>query len=220
MNYTFDASQYTPEQSAGAHPIGKFPAAITGTEIRPTYKNDGGMFCVEFSTEAGRITMRYNLWNQNQKAVDIAHKQLSALSHATGVFRINMQDEGAALRGARCIIEVAKQAEGEYIEVKRVFDANGNEPGRAPIPAPTTAPFPPQAAPQAAPQPIAAPPQPAQPAWGAQPTAASTAGPNTAPAWGGTPTQPAPQPPQAAAPPAWSQQAAQGNAAAPPPWAK
>lgn len=132
FNYTFDATQYAPEQGSPTHPIGKFPAYISGTSIQPTKDNDGGMFVVEYTTEQGKISHRFNLWNQNQKAVDIAHKQLSALCHAVGVFRVDMNNEGAALRNGRLMIEVGQQKnDPQYTEVKKVFDMNGNEPGKA-----------------------------------------------------------------------------------------
>jgi len=196
FNYVFDATQYTPEQSAGAHPVGKFPAFVSNTEIKPTRDGGGGMFVVDFSTEQGKISMRYNLWNQNQKAVDIAHKQLCALSHATGVFRIDMSNEGAALRNARCMIEVGVQkGEENYVEIKKVFDVNGNEPGKAPAPAPAPSVAPQNAQPFAAPQ--AAPANawggaPATNAFGQAPSAAPEAPPASAPAWSqGTAAAPA-----------------------------
>ena len=137
FNYVFDATQYAPEQGSPTHPIGKFPAYVSNTSIQPTRDNDGGMFVVEYTTEQGKISHRFNLWNQNQKAVDIAHKQLSAVSHATGVFKIDMNNEGAALRNARLMIEVGKQKDTDYTEVKRVYDPNGNEPGK-PVNAPAS----------------------------------------------------------------------------------
>lgn len=221
FNYVFDAAQYAPEQAASAHPVGKFPAVVSKTEIKPTADGTGGMFAVEFTTNEGRISTRYNLWNQNAKAVEIAHKQLSALSHATGVFKIDMNNEGAALVNARCMIEVGKQKDSDYVEVKRVYDASGFEPGKAPqnqgaafgqqpVGQPLTPaqgnPTPPQTAPAAnawgAPNPVQQPqqqaPQPTQPAWGAP------APQNAAPATGQ---------------PAWSQQQAAAHGTGDkPPW--
>lgn len=144
MNYSFDARQFDPVQSIGSHPVGKFPATISHTENVETKDKTGGMFVVTFTTPAGQILFRYNLWNKEPKAVEIAHKQLSALCYATGIFQLGFQDEGAALRNARLMIEVGYQ-KGEdpaqnpeakgYTEVKKIFDVNGNEPGKAPAPA-------------------------------------------------------------------------------------
>lgn len=128
---TFDANQVTPKQGFDAHPPGMFDFNISNTSIVPTKDNNGGMFVIDFQTPAGKITKRYNIWNQSQAAVDIANKELSALCHATGVFKVDWSNEGAALRGAVGRIEVGPQKNDEqYMEVKRVFDKNGNEPGR------------------------------------------------------------------------------------------
>lgn len=130
FNYQFDATSIPPVQGGGGHPPGVFQAYVSNTEIKPTKDGQGGIFSVEFTTEQGKITNNYNLWNNSQKAVEIAHKELSALSHATGVFKLDMNNDGAALRGAKLKIEVAKQANNDYMEVKKVLDPNGNEPGK------------------------------------------------------------------------------------------
>lgn len=206
-NGSFDANQHQPKQGIGSHPIGKFPATISGTSCEPTKDQSGGMFIVEFTTPAGQIMTRYNLWNNSAKAVEIAHGQLSALCHATGVFKLDFNNDGTALRNARCMIEVGYQKgeeptpekpAGGYVEVKKVYDAAGNEPGRAPAAAPQ-----PQQAPQ---QPAAAPMQ--------QQPGGSWAAPQAPQA----PVQPAgwtgPQPQQPTNP-GWQQGGAQPN----PPWA-
>ena len=145
MSGSFDANQFAPKQIGESHPVGKFPFNITRTECVPTKDNTGGMFNVEFTTPVGSILMRYNLWNQNPKAVEIAHGQLSALCHATGIFRLDWTNEGAALRGGKGMIDVgyqkgqepsAENPHGGYTEVKKVYDANGNEPGKGPASAP------------------------------------------------------------------------------------
>ena len=143
---TFNAQDYEPSQASGKHPCGKFPATISNTSIKPTKSGDGGLFEVEFSTQAGTITSRYNLWNKEPKAVEIAQKELSALCYATGIFKLDFRNDGAALRGAKLIIDVDDQKNKDgtpngYVEVKKVYDANGNEPGRqTPSPQPQQAP--------------------------------------------------------------------------------
>ena len=199
----FDANQHAPKQLGAIVPPGKWPFQISNTSIVPTKANDGGMFVVEFDTPQGRISMRYNLWNQNPKAVEIAHGQLSALCHATGVFKVDYGNEGAALRGAQGMIEVALQDPEKpdgYTEVKRVYDKNGNEPGKAPA---------------AAPQP-----QGNGNTWGGQ-QAAAGAQQSAQPAWGATQAQPQPQPnPNPAQGQAWAPgPTAQGDTGKPP-WAK
>lgn len=142
---SFDANQHAPKQLGASLPPGKYPFQISNTSIQPTKDNDGGMFVVEFSTPSGNAVMRYNLWNKSPQAVEIAHGQLSALCHAVGIFKIDYANEGAALRGAQGMLEIgwqkgneptAEKPEGGYTEVKRVFDKNGNEPGKPPANAP------------------------------------------------------------------------------------
>lgn len=147
----FDASQVQPQYSIGSnHPVGLFDAMISNTSLKPVKdKPQNGMFVIEYTTPAGKIEDRFNLWNDNPQAVDISQKQLSAVCHATGIFRIASfkQNQGAELRNARLKIEVGYQKgqeptstnpTGGYTEVKKVFDAQGNEPGKGPSPAPQT----------------------------------------------------------------------------------
>ena len=203
MQGSFDAQQFKPNQGGQPHPVGsKFDFHITNTEIVQTKDQQSGMFVVEFTTPAGSIVSRYNIWNANPKAAEIAHGQLSALCHATGVFRLDWQNDGAALRGARGKLDVGYQKGeeptmdrpgGGYVEVKRVYDVNGNEPGRGPAPHPAVA-------------------AQAQPAWGQpqQPVQGHSPG----PAWNGQ-SQPQPAPAASPAPQGW----APGAGAASPPWA-
>lgn len=195
---SFDANQHAPKQLGAIVPPGKWPFVISNTSIVPTKANDGGMFVVEFDTPQGRISMRYNLWNNNPKAVEIAHGQLSALCHATGVFKVDYANEGAALRGAQGMIEVALQDADKpdaYTEVKRVFDKSGNEPGKAPAAAPAV--------------------HGNGGSWGGQPAASGASGP-AQPTWGATSAPAAAQPAPAA--PAWSPGPAQPPVNNPP-WA-
>ena len=197
---SFDASQFTPNQGGQAHPVGKFPFTVSHTECVETKDKQGGMLVVTLTSPSGEIKNRYNLWNSNAKAVEIANGQLSALCHATGVFKLDWQNEGAALRGARGMMEIgyqkgeeptAENPAGGYVEVKKVFDVNGNEPGKGPAPA--AQPMAPQQAPgwrQPQPQ---QPPMQQQPNGGWQP----------------------PAQPQAPQQPAWTQ----GAAPSAPPWA-
>jgi hypothetical protein len=200
---TFDASQFQPRQAGEAHPVGDFDFTITGCEIKSTKDNSGGYFQVEFTSPRGSIVHRYNIWNTEPKAVEIAHGQLSALCHATGVYKINWQNQGRELLQARGKMRVgyqkgeeptAEKPQGGYVELKRVFDIHGNEPGKVPA----AASQPQQAAPNGG--------------WG-QTTATGQApvnqgGQHSAPAW----NNPTPQPEQAA--PGWSQ----GTASKTPPW--
>lgn len=196
-NDSFDATTVEPSQGFDTHPAGKFPAYISDTSIAPTKDGNGGLFKVTFCTPSGKIDRRYNLWNQSPQAVEIARKELSALCHATGIFQLNFNNDAAVLRNGRCMIEVDHQKDKEgkptqYMEVKHVYDANGNEPGKGSAPAPQ---------PQQAQQPLQ---QQPNGGWGQGSAGAAQAAPAPAPApaaaappWSGAPNSPTP-----AAPPA------------------
>lgn len=132
---SFDATQFVPRQGGGGgHPIGDYDFAISNTSITSTAANDGGLFVVEFTTQAGTIVNRYNLWNKSDKARKIAHDELTALCHAVGIFKIDWPNEGAVLRGARGKIRVDYQeGSDKYVEVKLVMNSAGFAPG-APTP--------------------------------------------------------------------------------------
>ncbi len=184
MQGSFNAQEFAPKQVGTSHPTGdKFPANISNTSIEPTKDGDGGMFIVEFTTPAGSIAMRYNLWNKSAQAVAIAKGQLSALCHATGVFKLDWQNDGAALRNAQCQIDVGDQIDKQtklpngYTQITKVYDRNGNEPGKPPSQAQVQ---PQQGQPaQAWQQPGAQAPQ-GQPAWSQGPSVAGNA---AAPPW-------------------------------------
>src|SRR6266567_1721497 len=107
---TFDARQFTPQQGGSAHPVGnKFPFKITSTAVKDTKEKDGKLFEVEFTSPAGSIINRYNLWNNSQTAQQIALGQLSALCHAVGIFNVDFKNDGAALRNAEGLMDVGFQ---------------------------------------------------------------------------------------------------------------
>ena len=204
----FNAQQYDPTQGGGSLPVGRHPVIIESSEVKANKANDGGYLQLNVKLIDGPQTgttgaYRLNLYHSNPQTAEIAHRQLSAICHCVGVF--NVQDS-SQLHNIPFIIEVGLQkgeeaAQKGYTEVKKVFDINGNEPGKAG-----------QGAPAAQPQQ-----QPAQggEAWGGQPAQQPAAQPQgNAPAWGGG--QPAQQQPQGAPAgnaPAWGQQPAQQPAA-------
>jgi hypothetical protein len=142
----FDARTIEPRQGGGPHPVGnKFPFTISHTSVEAVKTEQGqppkgGKFVVEFTSPAGSIKENYNLWNENETARKIAAQELSALCHATGIFNIDFKNDGAALRGAQGLMDIgfqkghepsAEKPEGGYVELKKVYDRSGNEPGKA-----------------------------------------------------------------------------------------
>ena len=204
----FNAQQYDPTQGGGSLPVGRHPVIIESSEVKANKANDGGYLQLNVKLIDGPQTgttgaYRLNLYHSNPQTAEIAHRQLSAICHCVGVF--NVQDSGQ-LHNIPFIIEVGLQkgeeaAQKGYTEVKKVFDINGNEPGKAG-----------QGAPAAQPQQQPA----AQGGFGQQQPAEQPAAQpqGNAPAWGGG--QPAQQQPQGAPAgnaPAWGQQPAQQPAA-------
>lgn len=206
----FDATQWNPEQSAGQLPIGRHKVIIDDSEVKANNANTGGYLALTLQVIEGPSAgatgiMRLNLYSQSEKAVEIAHRQLSSVCHAIGVF--NVQDS-AQLHNIPFVVEVGnqkptqeqeeKRARGEevtlYTEVKKVFDVNGNAPGKkGASPAPAATPV--------------APSQPSQPNF------------NVAPANWATPAEQAPTAtpvPNTWAPP--SQPVATAPAGGPAPW--
>jgi hypothetical protein len=170
MNIAFNASQVAPEQTPEPLPLDWYPVTITDSEQKETAEKTGAYLQLTLKVQAGHPfagrEQRYNLnlWNQNQTAVTIAFKQLSAICHVTG--QINLQDT-RQLNGIPFQAKIGPQKNNsQYSEVKAVKDAQGNDPGKQQsAPAPVQQPV--QAAPQYAPpaQPIVATPAAAQ--WGA-----------------------------------------------------
>ena len=132
----FNAAEHNPEQrSGGILPIGKYPVIIESSEVLENKNKDGGFLALTLRitdgpNAGGGGIYRLNLYHANAQTMEIANKQLSAICHVTGMF---IQDDTSPLHGIPFVIEVGAQANDEkYTEVKKVFDINGNEPGKAP----------------------------------------------------------------------------------------
>lgn len=86
----FDANQVDPAASFEPLPAGKYTAAITDSEMRPT-KNGGGSYLqLTFTILEGEYKGRFlwgrlNLNNPNATAVKIAKSELSSVCRAVGV---------------------------------------------------------------------------------------------------------------------------------------
>ena len=86
----FDASQVEPTASYDPIPAGKYLAAITESEMKPTKNGSGSYLQMTFTVLEGEyknrvLWARLNLNNPNATAVKIARSELSALCHAVGV---------------------------------------------------------------------------------------------------------------------------------------
>lgn len=234
---TFDANTVEPNTGPPpALPTGWYPVMITDSEIKKTKAGDGGMVVLTLKVMegpyAGRLAWdRLNLWNPNKVAEEIAQKTLSAICHATGVFKINDTQE---LHGKPMMARIVyKEADGKYDEgndVKgyaKIGDKemthttkveSGNSGAATSAPAGAAPDFsPPWAGQQAQ--------NPNPPAPPAQPAPATPSSPPAQPTTPPAPEQPATPPPaqppaETPAPPANppAEQPAQGGNNTTPPW--
>lgn len=141
VNWQFNSNQYEPNQGFGIHPpASKAPFTISGTSIVETKDKTGAMLVIEFTSPQGMVVNRYNIHNANPKTVEIAYGQLSALCRSVGIYQIDGNNECAALRGGKGLMDVGYQKGEEpdpafpdrkgYTELKRVYDINGNDPSK------------------------------------------------------------------------------------------
>lgn len=132
----FNPNNYNPEQSAGQLPLGKHPVVIESSEVKATKTNDGGYLQFNLKIIDGPnagITgpYRLNLYHADQTTCEIANRQLSAVCHVVNVFGDLTSTD--PLHNIPFIVEVVPQKnKPEYTQVSKVFDINGNEPGKAP----------------------------------------------------------------------------------------
>jgi len=214
----FDPRAHQPARADGAAvnlPIGKWPMRVIGNEIKPT-KNDAQQGLLELTIEvldgpAKGVTnakWRFNLFNNNAQAVQIAYAQLTSLCYCVGWLQplINVDD----LHGKPFIGCVTPQKnDPERTEISGCLTLDMQDPGATGAAAPAPAAAQPYAPPAAA-QPAAAP---AQPAWGQPAAAAPAAAAPAGPAWGGAAPAPAaaawgggaPAAPAGGAAPPWGQ---------------
>lgn len=104
----FDASQVEPSAGFEAFPSGKYVAAITASEMKPTKKGNGKYLQLTFQILDGQyknrlLWVRLNLENQNAEAVKIARGELSAICRAVNVLK---PGDSQALHNRPMIINV------------------------------------------------------------------------------------------------------------------
>lgn len=234
VQLNYNAAQYDP--STGASDVfetGEYAFQIVGSELKATKAGTGQMLlftlaCLDEGHTGRRLTARLNIQNPSAQAVDIAMRELSAISHVCGVLQWTDTQQ---LHGKPFRVRVEKVPRSDDPskfgnEIRGYLDMQGNPPGAggavgnatapvqppsAPPAAPAATPPPPAAAPAPAPAPApaAAPaPAPAAPAVPPAPSAPAAAAPAPAPAPAPTPqptAAPAPAPAAAPAAPPWAQ---------------
>jgi hypothetical protein len=203
--FNFNARQVAPNQTPPVMPAGRYRVIIESSDLKQTKAGDGGyvsLMIKSIDTVSGKVQHNLNIYNKSAQTVQIAFEQLSAICHAINVLDVVAQDNSPGnylpmLHNIPFMADIT--VDGEYNRVRKVYDANGNEPGQVP------------SGPQGAPAP--APVTPPQQAWApptGQPAAPPAYDPNQAPQqqWAPPPQQQqapqqhAPAPQQSWAPPA------------------
>lgn len=133
----FNSNGIDPRYSGGGEqlPVGRHPVVIVASSVKPNQANTGGY--VEFTLQAidgpakGQSqTDRLNIYHNKPDVAEIAQRQLAAYCAVTNTPAFQATEE---LHNKPFMIEVGPQkAPNErFHEVKALFDANGNEPGKA-----------------------------------------------------------------------------------------
>lgn len=217
----FNPLQYDPIGEFTVFPAGWYPMAARKSEVKAANSNQSNGY-LQYDCEildgphkGQTYQWRFNLYNQNEQARDIANRMLATLCFACGVAPLN---DSSQLHGIPFQV-LLEEREMDYRpnddrskpkrkanEVTAIRDIHGNAPGKpgngaagssgAPSSAPGSAPMQPPAGMPPAGQPAGQPA--ADPSAGWQPNAGQPAG---APAagWGQPPAQQPPQQPQAPA---------------------
>lgn len=115
--YNFDASTIEPSSSFDPIPAGWYQAIISNSEMKPTRDGYGEYLSLTLQVIEGQyenrlVFARLNLKNANDKAVDIAKKDLAAICRAVGVMSPQSSEE---LHDKPLMIKVKiRPAQGEY----------------------------------------------------------------------------------------------------------
>jgi hypothetical protein len=92
--YKFDATKVKPRTRLDPLPIGTYVAAIATSDMRENMAGTGSYLELVFEIDqpdehrGRRLWQRLNVVNPSEKAVEIAHAELSAICHAAGVLQI------------------------------------------------------------------------------------------------------------------------------------
>ena len=86
----FNADEITPSSTLDPIPAGKYQAVIVDSELKMTKSGTGSYLELTFEIISGeyekrKLWSRLNIRNTNQKTVEIAQRDLSAICHAVNV---------------------------------------------------------------------------------------------------------------------------------------
>lgn len=138
----FDANQVDPAASFDPLPAGKYLAAITDSEMKPTKAGTGSFLQLTFQIlegpHKGRLLWaRFNLDNPNATTVQIAQSELSALCRAVGVLQPR---DSVELHNLPLEISVRCKKRSDTGEITNEIGGYAKKGSSSPAPAPAAAP--------------------------------------------------------------------------------
>ncbi len=145
----FNANQVEPKVTFEAIPAGKYIAAITDSETKPTKSGNGSYLQLTFTVLEGEysgrlVWARLCLDHPNQQTVKIARSELSAICRAVGVMTPNDSVEMHNIPLSITVKCKRREDTGDIVNEVRGYakreTANGSNPAPAEAP-PTTAPW-------------------------------------------------------------------------------
>lgn len=125
----FNAEEVAPSTGFEAIPAGSYNAVITESAFKPTKSGSGNYLELTFEIIDGefknrKLWTRLNLENQNEKAVNIARADLSAICRAVNVMRVN---DSAELHNLPLVISVKcrRTPDGELTNEIKGYEPRG-----------------------------------------------------------------------------------------------
>ena len=140
----YNAEDHEPTQSFEPIPAGWYVAEITKSEEKATRKNPNNSYLeleleiMEGEFKGRRLWARLNLNNDNEKAVEIAQRELSAICHAVGVLAPKNSEQLHYKKMAVRVTQKADQNGEMRNEVKGYRAIEGAAPAPTKPTAPTT----------------------------------------------------------------------------------
>lgn len=129
-SFSFDATQVAPSESFDLLPAGDYKAIITQSALNPLKSGGGLGLALTFEVIEGefkgrKVWAHLNVQHTNEKAQNIAQRDLSAICHAVGVTKLTNTE---ALHSKPLGIKVkVKPEDGQYAaknEIKGYVPAN------------------------------------------------------------------------------------------------
>ncbi len=133
----FNANEVEPNTPFEPLPAGKYLAAITASEMKPTKNGDGNYLQLEFTVLEGEYRDR-KVWDRlcihhpNDQTVKIARGNLSALCRAVGVMQPR---DSVDLHNLPILVSVKvrkRQDTGDLTNEVKGYEAKGAAGGQAP----------------------------------------------------------------------------------------